>query len=439
MIYPIESKNDLSGVTLLIRFPEDALDRKALATIENERPPFLVPFTCRSVDGMIECNYRLGTRSKLQYRYGKRPVPAYIEFWSQILQPLLDCDDWFLKPFSFVLDNRYLYYDKDRDSTDYLYVPSLPDCVEFADLHQMVRELSHENQVDDQALEIKVLHAIMQDFQPKLFLSMLHAESGKSPVSKITEPAQKPEPQQQSHIPDEHQVQQPQQPQKKPLPPPETPWRKAADDDIHIDLSAGKMQKKPKKESPSKKEKTPKEPKKGFSLFGKKKEEPKVVIAGAGAGEPHPGGIHIQASPAAVIQPVMPNISYDSSDADSVTQMRQDVAEGAIRLQLIGKTGLPREIMIEINPGQVFTIGRYDTTVGAAQSNFEFESRTPEVSRHHAAIERETDGTYYLVDLASMAGTFVDGVRLTPNIPCQITKGNRISFGTCGADYIWSE
>lgn len=438
MVYQIESKNDLSGVMLLIRFPEAALDRKALATIENEHPPFLVPFTCRSVDGMIECSYRPGIRSKLQYRYGKRPVSAFVEFWSQILQPLLDCDDWFLKPFSFVLDSQYLYYDRDRDSTDYLYVPSLPDCVEFADLHRMVQELSHENQVEDQNLEIKVLQAIMQDFQPKQFLSMLYAESGKSPVSKIVESVQKPTPQQ-SRISEEHPPQQPQMLPEKPIPTPETPMYQEADDVIHIDLNVQKIQKKQKKESPPKKEKAPKEPKKGFSLFGKKKEEPKVVIAGAGADESHSGGIHIPASPAAAKKPATPSVSYDTPNVGNVTQMRQDVPEGAMRLQLIGKTGLPREIVIEINPGQVFTIGRYDTTVGAPQSNFEFESRTAEVSRHHAAIEREADGAYYLVDLASMAGTFVDGVRLKPNIPYQIAKGNRISFGTCGVDYVWSE
>ena len=44
-----------------------------------------------------------------------------------------------------------------------------------------------------------------------------------------------------------------------------------------------------------------------------------------------------------------------------------------------------------------------------------------------------------LVDLASSAGTFVDGERLIPNVPRPLASGNRISFGTGGADYIWNE
>lgn len=44
MIYPIEQKNDLSGAMLVIRFPEEELDRKALSTIQADPPAFLVPF-----------------------------------------------------------------------------------------------------------------------------------------------------------------------------------------------------------------------------------------------------------------------------------------------------------------------------------------------------------------------------------------------------------
>ena len=177
MIYNIESKNDLSGAMLVIRFPEEDLDKKALYTIESDQPPFLVPFSYRSVDGMAECTYRLGSRSKLQYRFGSHTVPDYVNFWTQVLQPLLDCDDWFLKPFSFVLDSRYLYADK-SGVVSYLYVPSLRDCESFDTLRTLVMELSQQNSVTDAALENKVLRSIMQDFQPKSFLTMLRTADG---------------------------------------------------------------------------------------------------------------------------------------------------------------------------------------------------------------------------------------------------------------------
>ena len=94
---------------------------------------------------------------------------------------------------------------------------------------------------------------------------------------------------------------------------------------------------------------------------------------------------------------------------------------------------------MSIEPGQNFTIGRFDVTVGHRQSDFEFDKRTKAVSRHHAAIERDISGRYSVVDLASSAGTFVNGERLSPNVPRILERGVRVSFGTGGADYIWEE
>ena len=181
MIYPIEQKNDLSGAMLVIRFPEEELDRKALSTIQADPPAFLVPFRYRSVDGMAECTYELGSRSKLQYRFGRHTPEEYAEFWNGVLQPLLECADWFLKPMSFVLDTRYLYVDRDG-TVSYLYVPSLEDCQDFGALREMAAELSRQNSVSDPALENQVLRAIMQDFQPKAFLQMLRQARPAAPV-----------------------------------------------------------------------------------------------------------------------------------------------------------------------------------------------------------------------------------------------------------------
>ena len=99
MNYTIQSKSDLAaGAMLVVTFPQEELDLKALATIQADQPQFLVPFRHRCIDGQVECTYQLGTRSKLQYRFGSRSPRDYVTFWEQVLQPLLDCGDWFLTP-----------------------------------------------------------------------------------------------------------------------------------------------------------------------------------------------------------------------------------------------------------------------------------------------------------------------------------------------------
>lgn len=100
---------------------------------------------------------------------------------------------------------------------------------------------------------------------------------------------------------------------------------------------------------------------------------------------------------------------------------------------------LPQIITVELGKGDVFTIGRFDVSLGRKQSSFEFDKKTKAVSRRHAMIERQMDGTYLISDCGSKAGTFVDGEKILPNVPYRIHCGTRISFGTAGADYIWDE
>ena len=443
MIYEIESKNDLSGAMLVIRFPEEELDKKALYTIESEQPPFLVPFSYRSVDGMAECTYRLGSRSKLQYRFGAHSTAEYVNFWIQVLQPLLDCDDWFLKPFSFVLDSRYLYADK-AGAVSYLYVPSLRDGESFESLRSMVMELSQQNSVTDPALENKVLRCIMQDFHPKSFLAMLRAASQAEPVKEA--PPQTAEPD--IHLPENLRPKDPEPVFREPVsqkaePQPAPAASKAPDADdgeIHINLGGGGRSK-PNREKPPKehkplfggrkdkptKEKPAKERK---SLFGGKKD--KEVLLGAAAEVPAPRAYEPP------VREARPAVSYEMESQDGATQLDDGEEGGVCRLRLVGDPSMPREIVVDIQPGRAFTIGRFDVSVGQKQSDFEFGKSTKAVSRRHAAIERE-ENDYFIVDLASSAGTFVDGLRLTPNVPKSIANGNRISFGTGGADYIWVE
>lgn len=442
MIYDIETKTDLSGSMLVIRFPEDELDRKALYTIQEDQPDFLLPFRYRSVDGQAECTYQLGSHTRLQYRFGSHTAKEYVEFWNQVLQPLLDCDDWFLKPFSFVFDTRYLYVDK-NGAVSYLYVPSLRDCEDFASLRRMVDELSRENTVTDPILENKVLKAIMQDFQPKEFLQMLrHAAPAPTVAQSVVREQTPPQ-----KLPVSESIPQPTankapEIQVDPLPRPHMEPINDLDN-IVINLDSGND----KKDKKGRKEKKP--------LFGGKKEKPakpeKTVKKGGFFGKKEPAREIVMGADVQDFQCQPPvwnqnqqNIKVEHAPVDNfmdddsgVTMLYESMGDACLRL--VGNPELPREIPVDVQPGGVFTIGRFDVSVGHKQSTFEFDKKTKAVSRRHAAIERQADGSYVLLDLSSSAGTFVDGQRLTPNVPQTLQRGCRVAFGTAGADYVWEE
>ena len=170
--------------------------------------------------------------------------------------------------------------------------------------------------------------------------------------------------------------------------------------------------------------------KKGGLFGGRKEKIEKEMVLGAAAApsEPPQSRRPYPPEPAAVWA--------QSTEEWEATQLEED---GRTYLRLVGDPALPREIPVGLQPGQAFTIGRFDVSVGHQQSDYEFDKQTKAVSRHHAAIEREQDGCYTLVDLDSKAGTFLNGERLTPNVPVPLTRGSRVSFGTGGADYIWEE
>jgi pSer/pThr/pTyr-binding forkhead associated (FHA) protein len=198
-------------------------------------------------------------------------------------------------------------------------------------------------------------------------------------------------------------------------------------------LFGGKSEKKPGHASEAPKPKT--------GLFGKKKNEPRPLMMGAAA-EPQSSAPPKQsAMPETKPQaPQAPYVPYAADSADEVTQFEGDGStqlEGAIaKLRLVSEAQLPAEIVVDCSQERPFVIGRFDITAGRQQSDFEFDKSTRAVSRRHAAIERIASG-YVIIDLSSSAGTFVNGQKIPPNVPRELTFGTRVSFGTSGADYIF--
>lgn len=181
MKYEVQNRNDFgAGALLVARIDESDLDKKALRTIQSERPEFILPFNCRSIDGQIEFVYQLGSREKMKNQSGVFKSAEYAAMWVGLLNPLLECEDWFMKPYSFVLDAEYLYFDRQKNTVCYLYIPSADDCCDNNALKEMAGDLSRQITVDDAGLELTVLRAIMKDFSPTELLQNLkpHMASG---------------------------------------------------------------------------------------------------------------------------------------------------------------------------------------------------------------------------------------------------------------------
>ena len=100
----------------------------------------------------------------------------------------------------------------------------------------------------------------------------------------------------------------------------------------------------------------------------------------------------------------------------------------------------PTARVIETTTGMSFplaesretTIGRIDPVTGIHPDiDLTPVDSKRSISRRHARLRRETDGTFSLVeDVGTMNGTFVNGVRLTAGRSFPVATGDDVVFGT---------
>ena len=77
------------------------------------------------------------------------------------------------------------------------------------------------------------------------------------------------------------------------------------------------------------------------------------------------------------------------------------------------------------NPGKVFTLSKSEITIGR-DANLDVVVNTAEVSRRHARLFFD-EGLYFVEDLGSTNGTFINGQRLTA--PAALRSGDIIMLG----------
>lgn len=461
MNYEIQSRSDFkAGTELLVYIPESELDHKALYTIMTDHPNFILPFRHRAVDGQIEFTYQIGRCTKLNYLSGNRSPADYAQLWVNLLQPLLDCDDWFMNLHCFVLQADHLYCDKATMAVSYVYIPTLQPVSSQDALKSMVTEVARQNRVTDPGLENRVIWSI-QDFNIQNFLQIIKpfqtggmpgnmqaqiAAASRSPIAPSPAPEFAPGPTPGPVL------------GPTPAPGPVSPGfapvaranaaksgskpaesavkQKPADQgslDIMIQLPENGKPTKEKKEKKSsggffkKKEKVEKLPQGKGGIFGKKNHQ---IMQGAASQPGYP------APPPAFTPPHAPLYYEAPEQEDGVTQLFTDVQAAGPHFRYVGIGRHPAIIEVPIQPGEIFVIGRFDVSVGVKQTSFEFEGHTKAVSRRHAVIERSASG-YSIIDLDSKAGTFLNGQKLPPNAPFALEYGCRVSFGNAGADYIW--
>jgi len=445
MDYKIEDRNDFaSGAYLATTISQNNVDKNALYTITADLPKFMLPLTYTNIDGEVEIVYEVGNLIKLSYFKGELSKEEYLGLWTSLLEPLLECGDWFLNSSSFVLSMDYLYYDKKEKTAVYVYLPTIKAAVSKNTWGEMAKSLSKIITVSDKELENRVLRYILDSSTPREFLEMLSDYAHQSTHSITGLQAQsQTQYQEQTQFQAQHQTSMQSQTQAPTQTRAFALSQESPHASSHISMQNPAQQlfaentdflQAPSKlpEEPDAKKQKPKQKK--FRMFGtksKKKNRSKDSPVQAGQYDDELRQGYDVPITAENITP-QPQSQITIIDiTESIPLMLQKT-----RFKCVGKSELPQLIDVEIGEGDIFSIGRYDAALGKSQSTFEFDKKTKAVSRRHAVVERDNEG-YKLIDLCSRAGTFIDGQKLPPNTPYQLAIGTRVSFGNFGADYVW--
>ena len=85
--------------------------------------------------------------------------------------------------------------------------------------------------------------------------------------------------------------------------------------------------------------------------------------------------------------------------------------------------------------GTRYPVARAETLIGRSEDCGVYLPHS-QVSRIHAVVRLRQDETLELVDLGSMNGTRLNGVRLPPRAPSAVDVGDSLAFGPVTAT-IW--
>ncbi len=96
-------------------------------------------------------------------------------------------------------------------------------------------------------------------------------------------------------------------------------------------------------------------------------------------------------------------------------------------LQKGNEIGFPQLVSELLEVAETILIQECPFFIGTAKNRLNYSLTSPVISRYHAKIE-ELEGTYFLCDLSSTNGTFLNGRRLAPEEPNVLIPGDKISF-----------
>lgn len=350
----------------------EALDEVACSVLKNESPDYLLPLRWNAEEKTIE--YQLGVEWECMKNYkNSLKINQVIRLYDQIIKAWKDCEDYFLCPEGLYMDTNYVYIDEQGFRMQFMYIPELHQEVNW----QKVRELMLS--ILDKCEETSGEHYQVQLYKA-LYKSEFKFEAIKEIVAEIK--------------------------------------RKMAAEAWHgIDEESYPFNEKMPSEHVIKVEEE--------SEFKEEKEQESERITPAK---------RLQKEIEQLVHTVYHNDKENETvEVKPLRTPEQMVIDSMARKAPVLKCvnnetryNLPKQIEIPQDTNS-FLIGRATKNGEGEKADFEFGIAVTPISRLHAQITKRDD-RYYIQDLGSSNGTYLNGMRLDSKADYLLNDGDRVAF-----------
>lgn len=124
------------------------LDETAVNVIQQDCPEFLVPVKLVEINGVRKLRYRF-SESMIALKYLERELSKeeFITLYRNLIDPFMNCSDWFLDGHQFYPDLSRVYLNKRTWKIAYLYVPFMEIHVSDEEIFSFLRNVLFQVQV----------------------------------------------------------------------------------------------------------------------------------------------------------------------------------------------------------------------------------------------------------------------------------------------------